>query len=132
MELKGEQISLAPLAAVALEGEFVEISSLVRLRTAFRRRDARQQRRSFAPSNRVKTAAEDSERSSGLRTGRPIFGLTGECFRLATIHDSATATARYNRKSRLDTMRARCYENNLGHGDTSPKYQCNPVRLAPS
>jgi hypothetical protein len=33
----------------------------------------------------------------------PAFG---ECFRLATIHDSATATARYNRKSRLDMMRA--------------------------
>jgi hypothetical protein len=36
MELKGEQISLVPLAAVALEGEFVEISSLVRRRNAFR------------------------------------------------------------------------------------------------
>ncbi len=48
MELKGEQISLVPLAAVALEGEFVEISSLVRRRNAFRRRDARQQSRSFA------------------------------------------------------------------------------------
>ncbi len=34
-----------------------------------------------------------------------LVALTGQCFRLATIHDSATATARYNRKSRLDTMR---------------------------
>jgi len=37
--------------AVALEGEFVEISSLVRPRNAFRRRDARERRRSFAPKN---------------------------------------------------------------------------------
>jgi len=51
MELKGEQISLVPLAAVALEGEFVEISSLVRRRNAFRRRDARQQSRSVAREN---------------------------------------------------------------------------------
>jgi len=51
MELKGEQISLVLLAAVALEGEFVEISSLVRPRNAFRRRDARERRRSFAPKN---------------------------------------------------------------------------------
>ncbi len=51
MELKAEQISLVPLAAVALEGEFVEISSLVRQRNAFRHRDARQQRRSFAREN---------------------------------------------------------------------------------
>ena len=48
MELKGEQISLVPLAAVALEGEFVEISSLVRRRNAFRHRDVRLQQRSFA------------------------------------------------------------------------------------
>jgi hypothetical protein len=48
MELKGEQISLVLLAAVALEGEFVEISSLARPRNAFRRRDVRQQRRLFA------------------------------------------------------------------------------------
>jgi hypothetical protein len=33
----------------------------------------------------------------------PAFG---ECFQLATILDSATATARYNRKSRLDTVPA--------------------------
>jgi len=46
--LKGEQISLVPLAAVALEGEFVEISSLVRRRNAFRHRDVRLQSRSFA------------------------------------------------------------------------------------
>jgi histidine ammonia-lyase len=38
MELKGEQISLVPLAAVALEGEFVEISSLVRPRIAASRK----------------------------------------------------------------------------------------------
>ena len=47
MELKEEQISLVPLAAVALEGEFVEISSLVRRRNAFRRRNVRLQSKSF-------------------------------------------------------------------------------------
>jgi len=51
MELKGEQISLVPLAAVALEGEFVEISSPVRRRNAFRHRDVRLQSRSFARWN---------------------------------------------------------------------------------
>jgi hypothetical protein len=48
MEVKGEQISLVTLTAVALEGEFVEISSLVGPRNAFRHRDARQQSRSLA------------------------------------------------------------------------------------
>ena len=55
MELKGEQISLVPLAAVALEGEFVEISSLVRRRNAFRRRDARPQQRSLPLESTVQT-----------------------------------------------------------------------------
>ena len=36
----------------------------------------------------------------------PFSPAFGECFRLATIHDSATATARYNRKLRLDSMPA--------------------------
>jgi len=50
MELKGEQISLVLLAAVALD-EFAEIFSLVWPRNAFCRRAARERRRSFAPKN---------------------------------------------------------------------------------
>jgi hypothetical protein len=64
MELKGEQISLVRLAAVAREGEFVEISSLVRPRNAFRRRDARERRRSFARENPRLGACELKHRVS--------------------------------------------------------------------
>ena len=63
MELKGEQISLAPLAAVALEGEFVEISSLVRQRNAFRRRNVRLQSKSFPRWNQ---SLRHSPNSNGL------------------------------------------------------------------
>jgi hypothetical protein len=50
-----------------------------------------------------------------LHSSSPGFGsllIREKGFRLATIHDSATATARYDRKSRLDMIRARCYEIN--------------------
>ena len=62
MELKGEQISLVPLAAVALEGEFVEISSLVRRRNASRRPDVRQQSRLFARWNQSLRRSPNSNR----------------------------------------------------------------------
>ena len=64
MELKGEQISLVPLAAVALEGEFVEISSLVRRRNAFRHRDVRLQSRIVRPLESI--AETQSQRQPAL------------------------------------------------------------------
>src|SRR6266513_6223836 len=92
MELKGEQISLVPLAAVALEGEFVEISSLVRRRNAFRHRDVRLQSRSFARRNPTLRMIGDSHfRILGLIIDDCIFhqcNCWSQIARKLPIHES--------------------------------------------